>query len=157
MSHQDDVEVARSRGVEQFDLTLGMSFDITPEQIDDLATGLSEADAFDAGAATDERLAEYAAALKRLSDAAEDARKEVFEDELGDRVEAGEQVGDLRKQTGRNTWVADTEGAFAAVANAGHDPMDVAKVSISDLRDALGDGADEFIGSSEYEYFRRVD
>jgi len=157
MSHNDDVQAAKDRGIEQFDLTLGMAFDIEPEEIDDLATGLAEAEAFDADSATDEHLAEYAAALKRLGDAAEDARKEVFEAALSERVDDGEQVGDLRKQSGRNTWVEDTEGAFAAVSERGKDPMDVATVSISALRDALGDDADAFIGSSDYTYFRRVD
>lgn len=157
MTQNDDVQAAADRGIEQFDLTLGMDFDIDPEDIDDLATGLAEAEAFDTDAADSETLAEYAAALKRLGDAAEDARKDVFEDALAERVEDGETVGPVRKLTGKNTWVADTEGAFAAVADAGKDPMDVATVSIGDLRDALGDEADEFIGESEYEYFRRVD
>lgn len=141
--------------LEQFDLTLGMDFDIEPEDINELASGLEQAEAFDADAEDGEMLAEYAAALKRLSDAAEDARKDVFEDELDDRVSDGERVGPLTKQSGRNTWVDDTEAAFAAVADEGADPMDVAKVSISDLRDVLGADADQYIGESEYTYFRR--
>jgi len=157
MTHNDDVQAAKERGIEQFDFQLGMSFDIGPEDIDDLATGLGEAEAFDADSADRETLAEYAAALKRLADASEDARKDVFESALSERTEDGETVGPVRKLSGRNTWVNDTEGAFAAVAEAGSDPLDVAKVSISDLRDVLGDEADTFIGESSYEYFRRVD
>lgn len=141
--------------VDSFDTTAGMDFDATPDDIHGLAADLEEAEDFDADEADDETLAEFSAALKRLENAAEDARKETFEGELSGRVEDGETVGPLRKQTGRNTWVADTEGAFAAVSEAGEDPLDVAKVSISSLRDVLGSDADEYIGSSEYEYFRR--
>lgn len=70
-------------------------------------------------------------------------------------MDDGESVGPLRKQSGRNTWVADDEAAFAAVAEAGADPMDVASVSIGDLRDVLGNDADEYLGESTYSYFRR--
>lgn len=148
-------DTPQERGIEQFDLTLGMQFDITPDEINELAHGLEQADVFDAEDADSETLAEFGAALKRLEDAAEDARKETFEDELADRVDDGESVGPLTKQSGRNTWVADTEAAFAAVADAGEDPMDVASVSISGLRDVLGGQADEYIGESSYSYFRR--
>ena len=140
---------------EQFDLTMGQSFTLEPAQIRDMASHLGEAEAFDAESADEEDLAEYVAALKRLENAAEDARKDVFEDELHDRVEDGESVGPVVKQSGKNTWVLDDEAALAAVAEAGEDPLDVASVSIGDLRDVLGAQADEHIGESSYEYFRR--
>lgn len=112
----------------------------------------SDADVSDAD---DEPLADLAAACKRLENAAEDARKEVYEDELDDRVAEGETVGNLNKRLGSSSYVTDAEGAFAAVADAGEDPLAVANVSIGDLRDVLGAEADEYIGSSEYSYFRR--
>jgi hypothetical protein len=92
MSHQEDIEAAKQAGIEQFDFTLGMEFDITPGDIYDLAQGLEQADAFDANGASDETLAEYSAALKALSDAAEDARKDVFENELDDRIATAKDV-----------------------------------------------------------------
>lgn len=140
---------------EQFDLTDGMTFDVDPSDIKALASDLEDAETFDAADATDETLAEYVAALKWLADAAESARKDVFESELDERVDDGEQVADLQKLSGKNTWVSDDEAAFAAVADAGEDPMQVASVSIGDLRDVLGPEADEYIGESSYSYFRR--
>jgi len=151
----NDIDTSKPAS-EQFDLTLGYDDEpVTPEEIDGLAADLEAAEGMDVSQKTDERLADFAAALKRLQDAAETARKDVFEDELHERVETGERVGPLSKQAGRNTWVDDAEAAFAAVAEQGDDPMDVAKVSISSLRDVLGDQADQYIGESEYSYFRR--
>lgn len=144
---------------EQFDLGESAETpDVDAADLDAVARELeraveSEMDVSDTDA---EDLAELSAACKRLEDATEEARKDIFEDELGDRVDDGERVGPLSKQSGRNTWVTDDEGAFAAVAEAGEDPMDVASVSIGDLRDVLGEDASEFIGESEYSYFRRV-
>lgn len=140
---------------EQFDLDAAMSFDVDPSDINRLASALEDAEDYDAETASAETLAEYVSALKWLADVAESARKDVFEAALDDRVDEGEQVGDLVKYSGSSTWVTDDEAAFAAVAEAGEDPMDVASVSIGDLRDALGPAADEFIGESSYSYFRR--
>jgi len=142
---------------EQFDLSTETNDElIDPEKLEAVAAELEKVPDTDLSCHADEFLAEHSAALKRLSDAAEDARKDGYEDELDDRVEDGETVGPLRKQSGRNTWVSDTEGAFAAVADEGEDPLNVAKVSIGDLRDVLGDrAAEEYIGEASYEYFVR--
>lgn len=113
-----------------------------------------EADADVSDADTDD-LAALVSACKRLEDAAEEARKDVYEPELDDRVSEGEQVGDLHKRSGASSYVTDAEGAFAAVSDAGADPLDVAKVSVGDLRDVLGGDADAFVGQSEYSYFVR--
>jgi len=52
-------------------------------------------------------------------------------------------------------YYTDFEDEVMAVADEGADPMDVAKVSISDLRDVLGKDAEEYIGEASYTYFRR--
>lgn len=140
---------------EQFDLTHGTTYATTLDEIQTVARGLEEAEAYDPDAEDTESLAEIVAALNRLENAAEDARKEVFEDALDDRVDEGESIGPLVKQSGSSTWVTDDEAALAAVSEAGEDPLDVASVSIGDLRDVLGAEADEYIGSSSYSYFRR--
>lgn len=143
---------------DQFDLSLGMDFDLEPEDIEDLASGLEEAEGFDAESASDEELAEYAAALKRLADAAEDARKDVFEAELDDRTERDQEVGPLVKRCGSRRYVADEEGALEAIEEAGGDPTEAMNLKASDaadLMDALGIDAEEYIGTNEYEYFRR--
>lgn len=128
-------------------------FDVTPTEIKQLANRLGQAEGYDD---TDpEELAEYIDALKQLESVTEDARKNVFEPQLDRFVDVGDSVGNLTKQSGTHTWVNDTEGAFAAVSDAGCDPMDVADVSISDLRDVLGGRADAFIGEKTYEYYRR--
>jgi len=100
-------------------------------------------------------LAEHVAALKCLENAAEDARKDGYEDELDDRIDVGESVGPLSKVSGSNTGVGDAADAFAAVADQGEDPLDVATVKISALRDVLGREADEYIDEASYTYFRR--
>jgi len=129
---------------------------LAPEKLEAVAAELEKVAGTDLSCHNPEFLAEHSAALKRLEDAAEEARKEGYEDELDDRVDEGETVGPLRKQSGRNTWITDTEGAFAAVAEAGEDPLDVAEVGIRDLRDVLGDAAaEEFIDEASYEYFVR--
>lgn len=142
---------------EQFDLTTETNDDLLdPDKIHAIAGELEKVPDSDLSCHDSEFLATLAAACKHVENAAEDARKDGYEDELDDRVSEGERVGPLVKQSGTNTWVDDSEGAFAAVADAGEDPMDVAKVSIGDLRDVLGDNdAEEFIGSKPYTYFRR--
>jgi hypothetical protein len=139
---------------EQFDLTNNMSFDADLDDVRELTTALEQADAVDRDK-DDKALAEWVAALKALETAVEDARKDVFEAELDERTAVDDEVGPLVKRQGRNTWVPDDEAAFAAVADAGEDPMNVASVSIGDLRDVLGADADEYIDASTYEYFRR--
>lgn len=145
---------------EQFDLTAGMDFDISAEEIHQLAARLKDAEAFgtaerEAGEAEDEVLAEYIASLKMLENAAEEARKEVFEPALDDRVDVGDSVGPVQRLSGSSSYVHDAEGAFAAVADAGADPLAVADVKVGALRDVLGSRADEFVGQSEYSYYRR--
>lgn len=151
----EEVENAAERGIEQFDLQKGMDFDLTPGAIMGMANDLGEAEAYDTEVARAEELAQYVEAIRALEDAAEEA-KGVFEEALEEHVEVGDSIMNLRRQTGKNTWVADTEGAFAAVSQEGHDPLDVAKVSIGSLREVLGDeAAEEFIGEAEYDYFVR--
>ncbi len=141
---------------EQFDLTMETNDDLLdPEKLQEIAAELEKVPDTDLSCHASEFLAELAAACKRIENAAEDARKDGYEGELDDRVSEGQQVGPLVKQSGKSTWVTDTESAFAAVSEAGEDPMDVATVSISGLRDVLGPDADEFIGESNYTYFRR--
>lgn len=143
---------------EQFDLSTTTNDDLLdPEKLHAVARELERVADTDLACHADDFLAEHVAALKRLENAAEDARKAGYEDELSERVTDGERVGPVAKQTGTNTWVDDDEGALAAVADRGHDPLDVAKVSIGDLREVLGSEADEFLGASEYSFFRRVD
>lgn len=144
-----------TRASEQFDLTAGMDFAPSPEDVEDLAAELEAAEAANTGEASEETLAEWVAALKRLEDAVEDARKNVFEQALDDHVEEGETVGALRKQSGTSRFVTDDAGAFEAVREAGHDPSQVAEVKASVLADVLGDDADEYVGESTYTYYRR--
>ena len=140
---------------DQFDLSMGMHFGITVDEIETLAQGLENAEEFDPEDTDDETLAEFVAALKRLESAAEDARKDVFEEALDDRVDEGETVGDIRKMQGSNRYVTDNAAAFDAVLDAGEDPRKVAKGSAPKLADLIGDDADELIGESSYSYFRR--
>jgi len=139
------------------DLTTETNDDLlNPNKLNAVAAALKPIPDTDLSCHADEFLAEHTAALKRIENAAENARKNGYENELDDRVAAGEFVGPLRKRSGRNTWVSDTEGAFAAVAAHGDDPLDVATVSIGDLRDVLGDRAAEaYIDESSYTYFVR--
>jgi hypothetical protein len=125
------------------------------ETLNNLAANLEEIPDIDLSSHDSEYLADLAAACKRLENAAEDARKDGYEDELDPRVDEGESIGPLTKQQGASTWVEDTEGAFAAVAETGEDPLRVASVNVTDLREVLGEHADEYLGQSNYTYFRR--
>lgn len=143
---------------EQFDLSVGLEdVNLDPERLDTLAAELERAPdvAFDEWPS--DHLAEFVAAAKRLENAVEDARKDHAEAELADRIDEGESVGPVRKQSGASTYVEDAEGAFAAVSEAGEDPLAVADVKVSALRDTLGDDADEYLGENSYSYFRRVE
>lgn len=152
MSDDIDTDAPAS---EQFDLTAGMDFQLSPDEIEVLVSDLESAESFDTDNATDHRLADYVAALKRLENAAEEARKDVFEPALDDRVDVGQSVGPVQRLSGSSSYVQDAEGAFAAVADAGADPLAVADVKVGALRDVLGSQADEFVGQSEYSYYRR--
>jgi len=121
----------------------------------DAFKALDLAHTVDAEDIDDDLLAEVVNLCKQIENAAEEARKDVFEPELSERVEEGEQVGPVRKLSGKNTYVTDNEAAFDAVLNAGHDPRDVASVKASKLKDVLGSDAEEYLGQSNYEYFRR--
>lgn len=143
---------------EQLDLTAGMTFDIAPEDIQEFAGALEQAEAFDTEDADTSRLAEYIAALKELSDAVEDARKDVFEDELDTRVGVDDSVGPLVKRQGSRRYVTDDDATIRAIEDAGGNPREAMTVKASDAADVLDDlglDTEEFIGVNEYEYFRR--
>lgn len=140
---------------EQFDLSHGAAFEATVETLAEVARELELHDAANPDAMCDEDLADMVAALKHLENAAEEARKEVFEPALDDRVDVGQSVGPVQRLSGSSAYVQDAEGAFAAVADAGADPLAVADVKVGALRDVLGAHADEFVGQSEYSYYRR--
>lgn len=141
---------------EQFDLSTETNDDLLdPEKLQAIARELERVPDAELSCHADDYLAELVDATKRLESAAEDARKEGYEAELSPRIDDGEMVRNLQKRTGSHTYVTDTEGAFAAVADAGADPLDVAKVKVGDLRDVLGTKADDYLGQSEYSYFAR--
>lgn len=144
--------------LDEFDLTLGMDFDATPGDIHGLAATLEEAEDFDAENADDETLAEYSAALKRLENAAEDARKEVFEDELNARTEVNQEVGPVVKRQGSRSFVVDEAGAVEAIQDAGGNPLEAMTMKAAaaeEVLDALGLDPEDYLGVNEYEYFRR--
>lgn len=143
---------------EKLDLTFGMEFDLDPSDINALTNDLNQADAFDAEEADSETLAEYACALKELSDAIDDARKGVFEAELDARVELDEEVGPLVKRQGSRRYVSDRQEVIDVLEDHDADPKEAMKFKASDLADlltSLGVKSDEYIDRNEYEYFRR--
>lgn len=139
----------------QFNLEAGMDFDVTAADAHSLASDLEDAEAAPTDDTSTQALAEWVDSLKRLEDAAEAARKEVFETALDERVDTGESVGPLQRVEGANSYVTDAEGAFAAVADAGEDPLSVASVKVGALRDAIGARADDYVGQSKYTFYRR--
>lgn len=154
MANQSDTDAAS----EQFDLTLGMDFDLPPARIRAVVAELEQAEVLDADDTSDEVLAEYAAAMKALEDAAETARKEVFEAALDGRTEVDDEVGPLVKRQGSRRYVADEPGAIDAIEGAGGDPteaMSLKATDAADLLEALGIDTADYIGVNEYTYFRR--
>lgn len=143
---------------EQLDLTAGMDFDMSPEDIREVARTLEQAEAHPVEEESDERLAEYVAALKELSDATEDARKDVFGDELGTRADVGDEIGPVAKRQGSRRFVHDEDEAIQAIEDAGGDPREAMTLKASDAESQLkelGLEPEEHIGRNEYEYFRR--
>lgn len=144
--------------IDQFDLTYGMDFDLSAEEIAQFADELREAEAVDFDEMGNHELAAYVDAIKRLEDAAEEARKEFFEPALDDRVGVGQGIGNLRRVQRTNRFVTDDMAAIEAIEDAGGDPMSVASVKASDFRDvakSLGINPDEYLGETEYTYYRR--
>lgn len=154
MTNENDVDTDEPAS-EQFDLEMGMTFDVQPGEIHEIASTLEASETINPDDIERNRLAAYVEACKRVADAAEDARKDVFEPALAESTEVGEQVGNVRKATGSRRYVTDDAGAFDAVLDAGHDPREVAAVKASALEDVLGADADEYLGETEYVYFRR--
>ena len=98
-----------------------------------------------------ETLEAAVAALKRVEKTAETVRKDRLEDALEAVPET--ELRTLERRTGRHTYVTDAEAAFQAVADAGHDPIEVADVKVGRLREVLGDVvAEDYLDSSEYTY-----
>lgn len=156
MSDSNDTNDAPA--TEQFDLTMGMEFTTSVDEVRDLAADLRDAESLEAESEDTERLAEWVAALKELESAAEDVRKDVFEDELDDRTDVDDEIGDLVKRQGHNKYLFDEDDAVEAIEAAGGDPRQVMSVKASsfvEVANALGVDPDEHVGRAEYEYFRR--
>jgi len=68
-------------------------FHVEPEDIDKLASKLERAEGAEPEEEPTDRLAAFVESLKRLESAAEDARKEIMEPALHDRVTVGESIG----------------------------------------------------------------
>lgn len=150
-----DNEIDKSEPAsEQLDIS-GDTYPATPTGINGLARKIEQAENEKLESAEDEYLARAVSALKRIENAAEEARKEIYEPELDERVNEGERVLDLTKVRGSSTFVTDDAEAFDAVLDAGHDPREVASVKASKLKEVLGKDAEEYLGTSEYHYFRR--
>lgn len=150
MSNELDPDVPAS---EQLDLTTGMTFDLSPDEIRAFANELRQAEAYEGDDAGE--LADYVAALKELESQVEETRKEIFEAQLDEYVHAGDRVGPLSKVEGSRRYVTDYAAAFDAVLDAGVDPREVAKINVTDLEDALGEDASAHLGESTYTYYRR--
>lgn len=144
--------------IDQFALDAGMSFPTRVDQIQALTHELEQAEVFDAESAASETLAEYAAALKALKDAAEEARKDVFEAELDERTDINDEIGPLTKRRGSNKSISDEQAAIDALEAAGADPtqaMALKRTKFEDLAEAVGVDPDEYVDTYEYSYFRR--
>jgi hypothetical protein len=150
-----DVDTSKPAS-EQFDLSTETNDEILdPEKLHEVARELERVPDADLSSHADDYLGELVEAVKRLESAAEDARKEGYEEELSSRVDVGEVVHNVEKVSGRHSYVTDADAAFEAVEDAGVEPLSVAKVSVGDLRDVLGTDAEDYLDYSEYEYFKR--
>lgn len=106
----------------------------------------------------DETLATLLDILKRLEDAAEDARKNGVEPELDERVAVDESVGPVTRTKRHRKYVKDEDAVLNCLREAGVDPAEAMTVKASKLVDVAEDaGLDvkQFIGRSNYTYYRR--
>lgn len=139
--------------------TFDVSFDTTVAEIEEVTRMLDAAHAADLDEMDDDHLGEFVGALKRLESKAEDIRKDVFEEALHERVDEGEQAGDVMKQTGSRRYIVDEAHLNHELAEQGVDVTEAMRFNAKDAEEVLeeiGSDVDEFIGEREYEYFRRL-
>lgn len=124
------------------------------EQVVDAAERVTPGDAKEGDTET---LGEAVAALKEAGNAVEDARKDVAEEELDDRVDVGGSVAGMTRVEGSRRYVKDEQVALLTLREAGGNPEDVFDVKAKDLVDALdtlGANPDPHIGTYSYTYYR---
>ncbi|AWB28490.1 hypothetical protein [Halococcoides cellulosivorans] len=104
-------------------------------------------------------LAKMRNALKRLEDAAQDARKGEIEPALDEEVDVGDNVGDVVRVTQSRSTVTDTEAALEMLEDADADPGDLMRIYVGRFRDAVnGSDSDpsEVIEDEEYTCYHRT-
>lgn len=104
-------------------------------------------------------LAKMRNALKRLEDAAKEARKDEIEPALDDVLDVGDNVAGAERRKQRQPTITDTAAALDMLEDADVDPAEVMQIFPSQLKDAVdGTGADpsEVIEYEEYTYYRRT-
>jgi hypothetical protein len=131
------------------------------EAAEELAAAAEELDDMDAVGSTDGELIDAVAALKDAESEAEDARKNVAEEVLSDRVEAGESAESENvtvshvEATGRNA--ADAGGIIRTLHEEGVDIEEIVSVKTSKATDAaesVGVDISEYFSEYTYNYFR---
>lgn len=144
-----------SASVEQSDTADDSNVSVAPAVIAQLKSArllLEKVSEDDMADMSDRELVDVRTELKELEDVAEDARKNIAEDELEDRVSPGERLHGLHHIESHNKYVAeDTGTVIGRLANAGIDYTEYVALNASALADA---GIDVEIGQYDYTYFR---
>jgi len=103
-------------------------------------------------------LAKMRNALINLEDAANEARKDVIEPALDNKMDDGDRVANLRKLRIEKPTVTDTAAAMAMLEDAGADPAEVIRINPRQFIDTLdGTSVDPFVvvDNTEYTQYRQ--
>ena len=149
MSQSDSASTA-DNGSNQSNQTVDLSPVVSElSAMRDRLEALSESQVADAD---DVDVTELREELKRLEDITEEARKEVVESELRDRVAIGDSICGLKRIESHNKYVNDNAGSvIARCAALGIDYTQFVDLDATALADHEADLAD--VGRYTYDYF----
>lgn len=144
--------------LDQFDLTAGMDFQLSIDDIYEITRELEMVEAVEFEQQADEELAEFAFALKGLEDAVKTARKDHFEKALDDRTEPGDRIGRLKKVESGRTYIDNEDAAIRALEHNDINPIDAMELNVKQfetLASQHGINPDAFTYRKTWSYFQR--
>ena len=142
----------------QFDLTAGMDFTLSIDDVYDITRELEMVESIDFEQLDNEELAEFAYALKGLEDAVSTARKDYYETVLKGRIEVGDRVGRLTKIKSGRTYIDNEDAAIRALEHNDIDPIDAMELKVNAFKTVAskhGIDPDAFTHRKTWTYFKR--
>jgi len=97
-------------------------------------------------------------ALIDLENIAEEARNQVIEPKLDEKIDVGDRVAGVHRHSGERPTVTDNTAALEMLENAGVDPAEIVSIhprQFIDAIDGTGINPSAVIDHEEYTYYRR--